>query len=95
MECGDEAAGENGSKDDKAVKDEPADVVSISSAAPEADTETDVKETSAETVTLTAGSTDAAGNDKTPAAEEASTEAKLPRVAKYQPVDEVWKLSCY
>ncbi|CAK6971659.1 uncharacterized protein LOC128366986 [Scomber scombrus] len=82
MECGDQAVGENGSKDDKVVKDEPAEVVSISSAAPEAATETDVKETSAETVTQTAESTATAGNDKTPAAEEASTEAKLPKVTQ-------------
>ncbi|XP_044044998.1 zinc finger protein 638-like isoform X3 [Siniperca chuatsi] len=76
----DEALGDNGSKDDKIKKDELANAVSDSLAAPdtkpEADLETDMRETSAvETVMETAEekksvNASKAGHDKTPAGEE-------------------------
>ncbi|KAM7393529.1 hypothetical protein PAMP_020392 [Pampus punctatissimus] len=78
-----EALQENGSRDVKIIKDEPTNIVSNSSAAQEADLETNMSETSAvETVLQAAEDASEAGNQKTPAGEKTPTEATIPKFPK-------------
>lgn len=104
-----EALGENGSKDNEIKKDDLTNAVSDSVAAPdprpEADLETDTRETSAvENVMETAeekkdGNESKAGNDKTPAGEEtepsssddktASQETAMPELPKVKSSEKI------
>ncbi|KAM7418332.1 hypothetical protein PAMA_015789 [Pampus argenteus] len=78
-----EALQENGSRDDEIIKDEPTNIVSNSSAAQEADLETNMRETSVvETVMQAAEDAPEAGNQKTPAGEETPMEATIPKFPK-------------
>lgn len=75
----DEALGE----ENGIMKEEPTNIVSNSSPAPEAHLETDVRETSAtETVIQAAEDASETGNDKTPAGKETSMEATIPKFPK-------------
>lgn len=81
--CEDGAFEENRNKDEKIIKDEATNIISNSTAAPEADLGTDLRETSAvETVMQTAEDASETGNDKTPASEETSREATIPKLPK-------------
>lgn len=81
--CEDGAFEENRNKDEKIIKDEATNIISNSTAAPEADLGTDLRETSAvETVMQTAEDASETGNDKTPASEETSRDATIPKLPK-------------
>lgn len=80
--CEDGALGGNGGKDDKIKKDQPPNLVSDSSVAPEVDEKSDMRETSAvENVSQTTDEPEAE-NEETPAGEETPGGPAVPETPK-------------